>query len=323
MKKPTAVIDKNFLQGIVELSATDSKLSDELIATLTEKYQVVVTLVLIEEVVANYASLPTDQRELPRKMLDRILAFHPCWMETPLQLIFREFILKQNINADLGLAQPMAKLVSHVIENPDSCVPSLSGWVAARRQEKHERVRARVEHQRTRKQFYDEQSMRFPSLLAFMERGIQQLCVEVDPSAHLRLRCLDRYLGRNLKMLQPNYVGLIEQAFAEATFDSLDRHRFTRNYLLAEILYDLAPISEIGPNQCGHYARLWPTNPGKQINDEDDQQYVSAALACDRLLTCDAGMHKIADLFAERGIWTGKAIFVQRDKIRQLGEFLS
>jgi len=322
MIKPTIVIDKNILQGLVELSTTEPELSAHLITTLKEKYQVVITLVLIEEVIVNYVELPSERRELPRQMLDEIIGFHPSWMETPLQLIFREFVSKKSIDASLGLEPQMEKLVWQVVENPDSSVSALVALVGARRREKDARLKARVEHQRTRKQFFEGQSMRFPSLLAFMERGIRQLCVEVDYSTQLKLRCLNRYLGRNLKILQPSCVDLIDKAFTEATFDSLDKSRFTRNYLLTEVLYDLAPLVKIGPNQCGHYAHIWPSNPGKQINDEDDQQYVSAALACDRLLTCDEGMHKVADLFAQREIWVGKSIFVPRRKIRELGDYL-
>ena len=120
MNKPTAVIDKSLLQGLLELSATEPELSAQLIAGIKENYQIVITLVLIEEVIVNYVELPIDRKELPRRMLDEILRFYPCWMETPLQLIFREFILKQPISSNLGLEPQMANLVWQTVENPDS-----------------------------------------------------------------------------------------------------------------------------------------------------------------------------------------------------------
>jgi hypothetical protein len=91
--------------------------------------------------------------------------------------------------------------------------------------------------------------------------------------------------------------------------------------LLAEILYDLAPISKVA-NQHGDYASIWPQKARKQINDEEDQQYVAPGLMFQRLLTCDRGMHLIADLFAQRRLWQGKSILIPRQEIHRLEDFL-
>jgi flagellar motor switch protein FliG len=80
----------------------------------------------------------------------------------------------------------------------------------ARRKEKEERLQARREYQETRKAHFEEKTYHFRTLLDLMERGIQQLCMEVDSPA-LRTRRLNRYLGRNLKSLHPDSVALIEQ----------------------------------------------------------------------------------------------------------------
>ena len=105
---------------------------------------------------------------------------------------------------------------------------------------------------------------------------------------------------------------MIDRALGEVTFDGLDPTRFTRNYLLAEVLYDLAPICQTGPNPCGDWAKVCR---GPQINDEDDQQYVAAAMLCHRLLTCDKNMHKIADLFSQCGIWPGTSELIPQTEI--------
>ena len=307
-QKLSAVVDKCLLQGICKLPRPDQ---DRLLDLLRERFDLVVTVVLIEEVIVNHI----EGKLGAARMLELISSFYPFWVEMPFHLIFRELILKENVYLNSQLPPQRAEMFLQAVENPNSLAPDSQRWAAERRKEKEERLLARREHQELRRKTYNPDWLRVPDPAAFMERGIQQLCIEIDHSQEMKVRRLNRYLGRNLKKLYPEGADSIDRAFSEVTFDGLDLTRFTRNYLLAEVLYDLAPISKVGPNQCGHYANLWEQNRGKQINDEDDQQYVAAALGCHHLLTCDKGMHKIADLFAQRGIWSGKSDLIPRIKI--------
>jgi hypothetical protein len=315
--KPLAVIDKSLLQGICELPSGQS---DDCIGILQAKTEPVVTPILIEETIVSYLYATPANRPLFQKMLSVIQSFYPCWMETPLELIFREFVLQQEI-LDTSLNPQMGEMLFDAVKNPDSLWPEAATWLHARRQEKDERLKARLEHQTLRENTYGRVALHFPSHLAFMDRGIKQLCVEVDFSSELKMNRLYRYLGRNLIKRHPAHKDSIEMAFSEATFDSLDKTRFTRNYLLAEIVYDLGTISSYA-NASGNVVNVLSRNRCKQINDEDDQQYVAAALASRRLLTCDEGMHSIASLFSERGIWTGKPVHIPRLEIHRLDDFL-
>lgn len=82
---------------------------------------------------------------------------------------------------------------------------------------------------------------------------------------------------------------------ARLDFDDLDHLRFTRNYLLLELLYDLAPVCRLGP-PARPRSDPFVLKPGRQsqLNNEDDQQYVASAFAFPALLTCDRGMDQIA-----------------------------
>ena len=317
-EKPLAVIDKCLLQGTCELPARQS---DECLAVLQTKADLVVPPILIEETIVSFLEAETDARPVYQRMLGIIQKLRSCWMEEPLELIFRELILQEDIWLDLHVNSEMGQMLFDTVANPGSLSPEGNAWLAARREEKQQRLEARLENQTLRKNTYGMNALHFPSLAAFMKRGIKQLCVEVSSSSELKMRRLNRYLGRNLKKRHPDHATSIEKAFSGATFDSLDKTRFSRNYLLAEILYDLGTISSY-TNQLGDVANVLPRNRGRQINDEDDQQYVAAALACHRLLTCDAGMHRVAALFSERGIWTGKSVHIPRQEIHRLDDFL-
>lgn len=317
-RKPSAVVDKTVLQGICELELPRQD-QDKLLELLQQRFDLVVTVVLIEEIIVNYVEAKPDAA----RMLEQIRSFYPFWMEMPFHLIFRELILKENVYLNSQLPPQRAEMFLQAVENPDSLAPDSQQWAAERRQEKQERLSARREHQELRRKTYNPDWLRVPDLAAFMERGIQQMCIELDHSQEMKVRRLNRYLGRNLKKLYPEGTDSIDRAFSEITFDALDATRFTRNYLLAEVLYDLAPISKVGPNQCGDYRNVLSQKPKKQINDEDDQQYVAAALGCNRLLTCDEGMHTIADLFSQRGIWAGKSIHIPRAEVQRLESFLT
>jgi hypothetical protein len=316
--KPLAVIDKSLLQGICALP---SKRADECLDVLQRKADLVVPPILIEETIVSYLEAHADERAIYQRMLDVLQRLHSRWMEEPLELIFREFTLQQDVRSDLGLNPHMGQMLLDIVKNPVSLSPEAAAWLPARRHEKQERLEARLAYQALRKDTYGADALRFPSLPAFMEGGIKQLCVEVDIALETRMRRLNRYLGRNLKMRHADNADSIEKAFSEATFDSLDKRRFTRNYLLAEVLYDLGSISSY-VNEVGDVAHVLPRNPGKQINDEDDQQYVAAALACRRLLTCDRNMHRIATLFSERGIWPGKSLHMPPTAVQRIEDFL-
>jgi len=242
----------------------------------------------------------------------------PNWMEHPLDLVFKQLVLKQDtLHPWLGGEKLQA--LHSVLADLDTGAPDLKCWAEERLLKKEERLQWRKRQQEIYKRFLGEESLNVPDLATFMENGIHFLCHEME-SAEQKMLSLNAYLGSALKRWHPDCAEEIENAFSEVTFDSLDRARFTRNYLLAEVLYDLAPITKWGPRESEK------SNPlvlsGKQINNEEDQQYIVCAFACQRLLTCDGGMHRMASLFTARALWIGEAILIPRERIDQIETFL-
>jgi len=308
-EKPFAVIDNSLLQGICKLP---TEKSDVLIQILKEKYRVVATPTLVEEIIVSFYERDATEKPALQKMLKAIQEM--LLFEEPLELIFREFILGENIRANFQLNSHMAKMLGDVVGNPDSLSAEAPQWIIERRQEKTERLQARTEYQCLMKEKNDEASRIFPNHAAFMERVIFQLGVEIDGSSELKICRLNRYLGSFIKRRHPDCEELTQKAFIEATFDELDKTRFTRNYLLTELLYDWAVICKV-TNEFNQPIKI--LDDKKQINDEDDQQYVASALVCSRLLTCDKGMSSIAGFFSERKLWAGKPVYIPRDKIEK------
>jgi len=319
-EKPSAVIDNSLLQAICKLSA---ETSDALIHILQRKCHLVATPILIEEIVVSYFRLNNPNKPLFLKMLKMIQEAQPFLMEEPLELIFREFILGEDIRASLQLNNHMARMYWEVIGDPDSLSAEATQWIEGRTLEKLERRGARMERQAKVGEKIEDQSWNFSNSADFMERTICRLSHEMDYSSDLRIARLDYYLGRNLTLRHPNSWAAIQKAFAEARFDSLDKTRFTRNYLLNELLYDWAPISKTR-NASGDYFTILNAEKNKQSNDEEDQQYVASALAWGRgwLLTCDKSMSLIAGFFSERKLWTGKSVYISPYEIEKLESYL-
>lgn len=314
--KPSAVIDKCLLQNICELTPDESR---HLLRVLQARFSLIITPILIQETIVSFFRADTAKKSLFHKMLKAIQEMQPILMETPLELIFREFILRKDIHSDWQPDSDIAEKYWETISDPDSISKEATRWIEDLRQEKQERLTARIERQTLVAQASKDEDWRFSSGADFMERIICRLCHEVDHSAEVKKARLDYYLGRNLKMRHPDCETLITKAIGEATFDNLDKTRFTRNYLLAEVIYDFAPISEI-PDKDGNSLKV--LNPCNQRNDEEDQQYVASALACWRLLTCDRRMNLIANLFSKRKLWWGLSLYIPPKEIEKLEDHL-
>ena len=314
-EKPLAVIDKSPMQGIAGLPNDQPK---RCLEALRARYAVVVAFELIEEVLARYVSSAGEVRQTHRRILSVIDDLFPNWLDHPLELVFKQLVLKQT-TLDPWLGGEKLQALRSVLADLDTGAPDLERWAEERRLEKVERVPWRKRQQEICKKAFSKGFLNPPDLATFMENGIRFLCHEME-LAELKMLSLNAYLGSALKRWHPDSAEEIENAFSEVTFDSLDRARFTRNYLLAEVLYDLAPIIKWGPRESEK------SNPlvlsGKQINSEEDQQYIACAFACQRLLTCDGGMHRIASLFTARGLWLGEAISIPRARIDQIETFL-
>ena len=97
--------------------------------------------------------------------------------------------------------------------------------------------------------------------------------------------------------------------------------------ILAYLLYLSGPVARIGPKES------IKANPfvlsGDQINNEEDEEYMTSAVLCDYLLTCDKKMHNMAEMhktacrFKHSGQWPRASILTPRTMADQIEVFLA
>ena len=274
---------------------------------------------MMEEILANRFQPGLDQSTVSR-MIQAVLDFYPHWMDHPAELVFKELVQGERIS-NAGLAQDKANRMREALSNPDTVLPSLSRWAPARYEEKKQRLIARKRHQKIIRAWFQKTAPELMSpldLATFAKNGSSFLAMIVS-MADWKKSALEAYLAQVWKRWHPAEMAEIDAACASLDCKLLLKLPVTHSYLLAELLYDVGPITKIGPPGSEK------SNPqvlsGRQINNEEDQEYVTSALQCDRLLTCDEGMHRIAEAFRQVGHWKGASIYIPPDKADQLDQF--
>jgi len=312
MTKPTTIIDKNWLQRICERP----DIADRTLGSLKQRCQPAVALVLIEDVVANRFQSRMDQGVVSR-MIQAILDFRPHWMEHPAELAFRELVKSERIT-NVGLSQDSAKRTYEALSNLHKASPDLGEWLANRYEEKKHRRTARKHQQVTFRQGAPAPFLHPPDLGTFARNG-NSFVVMVMNNTEWRQRMLESYLGQTWRRWHGAESAEIDTALGGLSYELLLKLPFTKSYLLAELLYDVGPITRVGRPEREK------SNPqvlsGNQINNEEDQEYVESALHCDRLVTCDTDMHTMAEAFRQAGYWKGNCVFIPCKEADQLDRY--
>lgn len=312
MIRPTTVVDKNWWQRICERP----EIADTAIATLVQKAIPCTPVALIEEVIANRFQPGRDQTVVAR-MIQAILGVKSGWIDAPSAIVFKELVKRERIE-NIGLPENKAKLFTEALLNPTDATFDLNTWMSERFREKQRRRDVRKTlHERLQK-IVPERLLTPPDLETFAHNTVVFLKVIMGRTTTKELM-LRTYVGVEWEHQHSAEVAEINEAFICLDYPQLLKFPATHSYLLTNLLYDLARITKIGLPQKGK------SNPqvlsGSAINDSEDQQYLASALLCDRLLTCDAGLHQMANVFQEGRLWKGTSVFIPRDKVDQLESY--
>ena len=324
--KPPAVLDKNVLQRICELGSPE--MEDERIHFLKENFQIAVTYELVVETMKGYSLSSDKTKALHRKMLKRILDFYPHWIEPAPSLVFKQLILKIDLDTCLGLDPAKARVFYRLISQPESYEEEFAKVAKIFQDEKSQRLQTRIALQKVfqeSKLFQEYLKLDLlnpPDFRSFLEnnRRAFEFIMQCPDLKHSMLKAS---LGEPLKRWHSEHAGQIDQALAVLDCKQLDGLPFTRNYLLAEWLYDVGPVTRIGKTVNENNQRVLSVKEEKQINNEQDQQYVAAAFACEHLFTCDKEMHRIANLFSQAHLWDGSSVLIKQSQIENLEEFIA
>ena len=290
MTKPTAVIDKSLLEPICSFP---DQTSSHCLRFLRENFTIYAPEILIEEVVTNYYDPnPEPRKTVAAKMLRAISDFH--LMEHPLELVYREVVLGMDVRTGFDLNADATGNWRDWLSNLDSCLPQGKEFVKIRYAEKTDEVDKMKTFQENLR-LTDPRNPDSPNPTCF-EEFVQKTeiflrMIFADPK---RKQAFEKHLGASLNKWHPETVQRTEEALAKLSIDDLSRKTFTHDYTMVFLLYLWAPVARIGPQKSK------PSNPivlpGKKVNNEADAEYIVCALHCDYLLTCDKGMHKMAEL---------------------------
>ena len=316
---PTAVIDKCLLQPICQIA--DQQHRELCLQFLMENFTIYAPVMLIQEIAANYFR-PTEKipKELAVTMLKAIREFR--WMEHPLELIYQEVVLKKDVANDFELHPALAADYRGWMSNLDTHRRELEERFLRLYEYKIWKKAAKEKFQQPLKDPANPESPNFENLSAFIQYAHGGLRREIADS-NSRMAFFSGIILQHLTEWHPETVTRTEETFREL---DLNQAPYTHDCMLAYAMYLLAPVARIGTDRSKR------ANPcvlsGDQINNEEDEEYVTSALLCENLLTCDkrmhsmAEMHKVASLFRHRGTWPRTSILVPREMVKQVEQFL-
>lgn len=306
MNKPAAVIDKSLLQAICEQQ--DSEKRNAYCNAMSKRYQVVVTLVLVEEIWANIAR--PNEKTPPTVLgnLQDFLRLHDSWIADPLEIAFAELIKGESVKT---LPRP-ANNVEHSfsILRPDD--PALLSWVTERSRQTESIIRQRV------KEYADilptEKFAPFKNGREFFEL-IRVKFVEMLDNSSRKRKMLEGVLGLTFRANHPGSSKEIDKAFDSYSAATFEKYQATLNCIIGAMFYRYAPLCKIVPTGDRNEAtKILGRGFRPQFNNLADERYVQSALLCDRLLTRDEGMHNAMTLLKDCGFWDGIPIFIDPKK---------
>jgi len=303
MNKPAAVIDKSLLQAICE---QDSKKRSAYFKVLFEHYQVVVTLVLIEEIWVNLAkSHGKTPSSVLKNMKDFLIQQHDFWIDEPLEIAFSELVKGESI---MPLPRPPNNLVDSFFKlRPDD--PALVKWV-------NERTELIKSNTRQRVKIYAEILSTEKSALVkngrdFFEKFIRGKFVEMLSDPTRKRKLLENELGLTFRKNHPEWSNEIDKAFDGYSSDTFEKYQAALMCIIAAMFYFYAPLCKIvSPEDGNQPIKILGRGIGAQSNNLADMRYVQSALLCDRLLTRDKGMHNVMTLLKDCGFWDGISVFI-------------
>jgi hypothetical protein len=234
-------------------------------------------------------------------------------MDDVFEISYRELVLGESLDLMPWLSEECQRFLWEFAPAD----PNSVAWVAERRQSKEDQINKRIQWQRRKVppgQFYlerDEES--------FFQQ-ITNLLLQQLSQPTLKAELLEAFLGSVFVQRHPGNTAAIHTALSKVTESSLNDCKFSRNCLIASLVYLIAPITKVLADPDGEQQPLKLLDRQDQRNNIADQEYVASAFLCRRLLTGDAGMARVMGMFQANGLWPGQVVWIDRN--RNLGEQL-
>lgn len=297
MKTRTAVIDKSLLHEICKQSDDER---DRCFELLLNKYVLVIPVVLVEEVWAEWSHPDRKHERFAENLVNCLLELRDTWIAEPIEMAFQELVNQQPISI---LPKPSPQLLGS-FDSLDNCDPELVRWMAERRLSRDRHVENRIAQQQRR------------SIDVTFERPGQVLRQVVLPqiegilrNREERAKLLDGLLGQGFRATHPEASSGIEVGLARFQAETMHQYRVTQDLIATAMAYFYAPLCQIRDPNTSQTRSLVKPSKRAQRNSLADEHYVQSALLTGGLLTRDRDMAAIATVFEDAGWWAGNVVF--------------
>jgi hypothetical protein len=296
--KPSAVIDKSLFQEICERPRAEIS---AYLKVIFQKYQPVVPMVLLEEILVNVASQPNPSPTVER-MAERMVALSPYWLDDAYEIAFRELILEEKMS---HLPQPCQEFIDRLLTLKKRN-PELNKWVIQRRSEKEDTVKERMAGQNKMiSQGYFKEVDNEVGLCKSMAATIRHILDDTQKKTEL----LETVFGDCFRSRHPEAIAEIDRAFRDYSGDTFAKFPLTLNCIVARLFYVFCPLVKIRVPEGNGLKKILGRKKQDQLNNLEDEQYVIAAMMCDRLLTRDLGMNNVTRVLQAGGLTQFQTVF--------------
>jgi hypothetical protein len=306
----SVILDKSVFQRIGELSPGDQQQAWN---HLHDNYQVVIPAILIEEVIVNVADPGPLSSIVVRQMLEYLLSIHPCWMDDVFEIAFRELVEQQPMTRLPPFPAEFVKRIRRLARNTSE----LLEWVSERRASRQNTAQRRIAAQdrllprEERREMADDKE--------FWDRLKNQF-LKILRNPDRRRELLEVVLGATFRIRHADSNPAIDHAFARFTDQTFTNYYITLSVLMVRLAYMFAPLVRFKKDAGSSVRRFVGRSVSDQRNNPADEQYIIAAMVCDRLVTRDEGMKNVIEMFRTNGFTKCQTLFLtaRRPVLEQL-----
>jgi hypothetical protein len=203
-------------------------------------------------------------------MVRRIREIHPFWMDDVFEISYRELVLGESLDLMPWLSEECQRFLLGFEPADPNCI----AWVAERRRTREEQINKRLQWQRSKVrpgQFFLERDERtfFRQITNLLLQQLSQPASRADlMETFLRVVFVQRH--------SENEDG-IRAALSKVNESNVNTREFSRNYLIATLVYLVGPITKTiaDPNKKQQPLKVLARQ--KQRKNLEDQEYVTSA----------------------------------------------
>lgn len=297
--KPSAVIDKSLFQEICDRDELETQ---EYLELIFRRYRLVLPTVLLEEIFDNFAA--PNRSAVVDTMVKQLFRLRDWWLDDVFEIAYRELVRREKLEY---LPQPCQQFYDFLLKLCSGSV-ELTNWREARKKAKESTIRQRKTAQ---KLMLGEEEFKVTVDEASLAISLANLIRHVLDDAGKRTELLENIFGDRFRKLHPEANEEINQAFASYTGQTFKNFPLAMNCIIARISYVAFPMVRIASPSGNGFQKVLAPGKGDQFNNLEDEQYVIAAMMCNRLLTRDSGMCKLTQVLQAGGLARFETVFFE------------